>query len=96
MRPEQLNALASEYAADLAAREELDTSMKKCKELIIQELEKDGGLKFEFGEIRAAKRTIKGGVNMKSIQEKYDISDMELDDFRKDSKETWYLTRKKS
>ena len=95
MTSNQLQALAAMYAEGLAAREKLDQELRGLKDQIIPELEEVGG-KFDFGMMTASQIARKGTLNMKKLQIKYDISDMEIDDLRNQPSKSWVFKRKKS
>ena len=93
MEVNELKDLADNFVEVTATKKGLESELKKMKEDIVSELEKVDDTKFNFlNGLKAAKQDRKGTVDIKAIQIKYNISDAELDAFRKPSTFSWVLT----
>lgn len=90
MTSDELIQIADDYYDTAAKKKEIDAQMKILKSNIVTELEKTEYKQFDFGNgLKATKQSRVGTVDIKAIQIKYNISDAELDEFRKPSSESW-------
>ncbi len=72
----------------------LKTKDDAIKKQYIEWLDSVGAAKVRADTFTATKTKRKGGVDVKQIQIKYKISDMELNDFRKADTEFWTVKKK--